>query len=77
MPKYDDSETFARLVGKNIRRIRRREGLSQKVCAKRADVHFTTVGFIERGRRIPRADTLVEIAGAIGCSPCDFLDGLM
>jgi transcriptional regulator with XRE-family HTH domain len=66
----------AESIGRNIARHREPTGLSQEDCGLRAGLHRTAVGQIERGERIPRADSLVKIAGALGCSPCDLLAGL-
>jgi transcriptional regulator with XRE-family HTH domain len=64
-------------IGRRIRRPRRDQELSQETVAWRAEVHLTQISLIESGRRLPRIDTLIKIAGAIGVSPCEFLDGLV
>lgn len=66
----------AEVIGRNIARHREPTGLSQEDCGLRAGLHRTAVGQLERGERIPRADSLIRIAGALGCSPCDLLAGL-
>lgn len=68
--------TVAEKIGQNLARLREPTGLSQEDTGLRAEMHRTAVGQIERGVRIPRADSLVRIAGALGCSPCDLLEGL-
>ena len=60
-----------------IRRPRRELELSQETVAWRAEVHRTQISLIESGQRLPRIDTLIKIAGAIGVSPCELLDGLV
>lgn len=57
-------------------RERRRAGLSQDELARRADLHRTAVGLLEGGKRIARADTLIQLAGALDVSPAAFFDGV-
>lgn len=61
---------------KNLVRCRKRAGLSQEALAAQAAVHRTDVGEYEGGRRLPRIDTLVKLAGALSASPNDLLDGI-
>jgi transcriptional regulator with XRE-family HTH domain len=62
--------------GENLRRVRRREGLSQEQLAIRASLHRTEVGLLEKGERVPRIDTLIQLAGAMALPPGDLLDGI-
>jgi transcriptional regulator with XRE-family HTH domain len=57
---------LARQIGGNLRRERRRAGLSQEALAFRAELHRTAVGQLERGERVARVDTLIRLAGAMG-----------
>jgi len=61
-------------LGKNIKRIRKRRGLSQMRLAEKADLHCTYISQIECGIR-PNVSlrTVVKIAHALGLS----VDGLM
>jgi transcriptional regulator with XRE-family HTH domain len=63
-------------VGKNLLRHRKRRGLSQENLAIHASLHRTEIGLLERGERIPRVDTLIKLAGALGISPGELLDGI-
>jgi transcriptional regulator with XRE-family HTH domain len=60
----------------NLRRLRDVAGLSQEELAFRADIHRTQISFIESGRRMPRLDTLVKLAGALGVTANDLIDGI-
>jgi len=62
--------------GRNLAYCRRRAKLSQEELAVRASLHRTAVGQLERGERIARVDTVVKLAGSLGVSPCDLLDGM-
>jgi transcriptional regulator with XRE-family HTH domain len=73
--KPPSADVAARL-GENLRRERRRAGLSQDELAQRADLHRTAVGLLERGGRVARADTLIQLAGAMSISPAAFFEGI-
>ena len=60
----------------NLRRFRKVAGLSQEELAFRADIHRTQISFIESGKRMPRLDTLVKLAGALGVTTNDLVDGI-
>ncbi len=44
-------------------------GLSQERLGSAAELHRTEVGLLERGARVPRIDTLVKVATALGIAP--------
>lgn len=69
--------TVAAQFGDNLRRCRKRAGLSQEETAMRASLHRTAVSYIERGTRIPRIDTAAKLAAAIGVDPGDLFDGIV
>jgi transcriptional regulator with XRE-family HTH domain len=62
--------------GENLRRVRHREGLSQEQLARRASLHRTEVGVLERGGRACRIDTLIKLAGAMAARPEELLEGI-
>ncbi|HEX5762832.1 MAG TPA: helix-turn-helix transcriptional regulator [Solirubrobacterales bacterium] len=66
----------ARRFGDNLVRCRKRAGLSQEELSFRAALHRTQIGLLERGGRLPRIDTLVKLAGALGVPPDCLLDGI-
>jgi transcriptional regulator with XRE-family HTH domain len=70
------SQGFADRFGENLRRVRRREGLSQEQLALRALLHRTEIGLLENGQRIARTDTLVQLAGALAIPPEELLEGI-
>jgi transcriptional regulator with XRE-family HTH domain len=71
-----DRPSLALHFGRNLRRIRLREGLSQEQLAKRASLHRTEIGRLEKGGRICGIDILMRLAGAMVISPEDLLDGI-
>jgi transcriptional regulator with XRE-family HTH domain len=70
------SEDVALRIGANIRRERRRAGMTQEELAAYAGLHRTAVGLLERGHRMARADTLLQLAGALSISPAAFFHGI-
>lgn len=60
----------------NLRYLRKRAGYSQEELSYRADLHRTNVGMLERAVRMPRIDTLVKLAGALGVTAAELLDGI-
>ena len=68
--------SIAEHFGANLARCRRRTGLSQEETALRASLHRTEVGLVERGERLPRIDTVVKLAGALGVPLDDLTEGI-
>jgi transcriptional regulator with XRE-family HTH domain len=56
----------ARRLGRNVRKARRRAGFSQEELGALSSVHRTHIGYIEIGQRLPRVDTLIKLASALG-----------
>lgn len=72
MPSVDIATAF----GRNLNRCRKRTGLSQEELAVRASLHRTEIGLLERGERLPRIDTAIKLAGALGVPPAELIDGI-
>jgi transcriptional regulator with XRE-family HTH domain len=61
----------------NLRRHRKRAGLTQEALAEICDLHRTEVGLLERRKRTPRLDTVVILSRGLGLSsPCELLEGI-
>lgn len=71
------AKQVAAIVGPRIRRTRRRLDMSQEVLADNAEIHRTQMTAIEWGERLPRIDALIKLAGGLGISPCELLDGIV
>jgi transcriptional regulator with XRE-family HTH domain len=63
--------------GANLARCRDETGLTQEVVSHMAGLHRTEIGLLERGGRIPRIDTLVKLAAAVGVRPEALLEGIV
>lgn len=68
---------FARRFGTNLGIHRTAAGISQEDLGDLAAVHRTAVGQLERGERIPRADTLLKLAYALGVDTDALLEGIV
>jgi len=62
--------------GQNLRRCRKRADLSQAELGRMSFLHRTEISLLERGRRVPRIDTLARLSGALSVSPHELLDGI-
>lgn len=62
--------------GANLRRARRRADLTQVQLARLVELHRNDVGQLERGRRLPRLDTILKLSAGVRDSPCVLLGGL-
>jgi len=60
----------------NVRRVRRRVGISQEALGVRSGLHRTEVGLLERGERVPRIDTLIKLAAGLEVEPAVLLEGI-
>ena len=61
-------------IGKNIRKYRKKLGISQDILSKRANLAFHTIAKIEVGSTLdPRIETVKKIADALNVT----LDDLM
>jgi ribosome-binding protein aMBF1 (putative translation factor) len=64
------SDAFSRVVKKH----REKKGFSRAALAKRAGLHQTYIGLLEREKRTPNLDTAKAIAGALGISLAKMID---
>lgn len=62
--------------GQNIRECRNRIGISQEELSVRCGSSLTTVGPMERGLKLPRIDTFIRLAGALGVAPNELVTGI-
>ena len=60
-------------LGKAVRQIREREGLTQEDLAGRADLHSTWISAVERGVRDPRWSTVCQMAKGLGVPPMELV----
>lgn len=66
-------QDWKRIVGSNIRRLRKARKLSQEQLSFEARIHLTYMGGIERGTRNPSLIVMVRIAKALSVNPAELL----
>lgn len=64
------------IISRNIVRMRKKKGLSQKQVAERIGVSQNAVYQWENGFRCAKLETVIKISEAIGCSPNEILNGV-
>ena len=69
-------EALAARVGANVRRLRRRRGLSQRQLGKAIGRDRSTISRYEAGERLPHLPALLALAGALRCSQAELLKGI-
>ena len=62
-------EHIYKIIAENIRKERRRLGITQAELAERADVSLDTIKSVENGRRAMSLDTYLNIVHALESSP--------
>jgi transcriptional regulator with XRE-family HTH domain len=68
--------TITILFGKNVRKFRLSQGLSQDALAEKARLHRTYIGAVERGERNITLINAEKIANALGINLLDCLKKL-
>lgn len=66
------SQRFA----ENLKRELAQSPLSDGEVAVRAEMHRTQIGKLVKGGQVPRLDTLVKLAGALGVKPAVLVEGI-
>lgn len=66
----------AAILGERLREQRLKLGLTLEDLASLSEMHWTSVGKIERGQVHPNVETLVRLATALNADPGDFVRGL-
>jgi transcriptional regulator with XRE-family HTH domain len=60
-------------IGKNVKKIREKKGITQEKLAFEANLNRAYIGYIERGERNPSTETLAKLAKALKVSLKDLL----
>ena len=55
-------EDIRKLIGAQIRKLRKERGMSQEELGYRSGLHYTHIGAIERGEKNWSIDTLIKVA---------------
>jgi len=62
-----------KIVASNVKKLRKKMGISQENLAEKCGLHRTYIGAIERSERNITLKTLENIAERLGVSPQDLL----
>lgn len=60
--------------GKHLKKLRREAKLSQQELGKKAKIHRTYIGSVERGQQNISLDNIYKIASALKIAPKDLFD---
>jgi transcriptional regulator with XRE-family HTH domain len=63
-------------LGRRMRELREKQGISQEDFAESCGLHRTAVGLLERGKSIPRLDTLLIVSHELGVTVSKLLHGI-
>ena len=63
-------------LGARLRELRKEKGLKLVALANKSGVSLAYVSEVERGRKLPSLEILDRLAGALGLSILDVLDGV-
>ncbi len=63
-------------LGARLRELRKEKGLKLVALANKSGVSLAYVSEVERGRKLPSLEVLDRLAGALGLSILDVLDGV-
>lgn len=55
-------------IGKRIRRSRESKGWKQETLAEKAGLSVSYIGMIERGEKLPKLETFIDLANALEVS---------
>jgi transcriptional regulator with XRE-family HTH domain len=64
------------MFGARVRARREALGISQEALAREADLHWTFVGQVERGRRNISLHNILKLAVGLGIDPGELVTGL-
>lgn len=65
---------WEKIIGGNVRRLRRERGLTQEALAAEVDLDVRQIGRIERGQSYPSIGLLVQLGELLSVEPGRFFD---
>lgn len=72
----DEFKHTADKVAERLMALRLEHKLSHEKLGKKAGVHWTTIGMIERGKRVPSIVTAMKICHALDIRLADLLEDI-
>lgn len=76
LQKNAEKQKFAKYIGKRLREVREKKGISQEQLSEQAGYYRTYVGHIENGKHSPSVHTMWRLAKVLKVDLGDILKGL-
>lgn len=76
LPKYEYMKDALIELGKKVRNLRAKLGLSQEALAERCDFDRTYISLIERGKRNPSYKNMIRLAKGLNVTVSDLTAGI-
>jgi len=70
-----DGQEIKAILGKNIKFLRTRKGLTQAILAEKANISIIFISSIERGTKYPQPDILARIAKVLDVEVFELFKG--
>jgi transcriptional regulator with XRE-family HTH domain len=67
---------IAERFGRNLRKARRRAGLSREELGRLTSLHRTHIGYMEAGKRLPSVDSLIKLTFALSVEVDELISGI-
>lgn len=74
--KTAEKQKFGKYIGKRLREVREKSGLSQEQLSEKAGYYRTYVGHIENGKHSPSVHTMWRLAKVMKVDLGELLKGL-
>lgn len=65
---------YRSLLGKNIMRMRKKQGWTQQSLADRAGLHRTFIGLVERGQASISLDNIISLCSVFNVMPSELFN---
>jgi len=72
-PEAPAASAHLQALGRRIRALRERRGLTQEDFAERGGISVSFASLLERGERSPSYETLLQVAAALAVAPWELL----
>jgi transcriptional regulator with XRE-family HTH domain len=69
-------EEILEALGHRMRKLREKKGISQEDFADACGLHRTAVGLLERGKSVPKLDTLIIVSQGLDVTVSKLLQGV-
>lgn len=70
----NSSIDFKKVVGRQVRRLRLKAGMTQDVLSERCGIYRTYLSRIEAGTANPTLLVMIALASTLGADVCEFFD---